>query len=353
MLVFTNRDVSDSAADASAFQRSFTPGARRVGVAAVERDPSGRWLLSAIDDDVTDRDAPDLLVPLFTGARPLLVYLHGNSDPPAHCFARCALLAAEYNVEVVGFSWPAEGFLCDGSPLPLLAAPDAPPEELELAGLKPMTRASSEGVQLARRYRQAKANAQDSVDALAQFLRRVATARLIANAQPFTIAAHSLGAHLLQYALEVPGCSESVGTAHNVVLLAPCVRADGHAGWLHQLRPRGRTYVTFNKGDNVLFGACVADGGKQLKLGSDPGADLVRGPGFRYVSFSNAQTGLGGHRYFIDGLTSESRRLFGRLFRSETDLQAGEPERKTYPIGCEPDGSMCYMAVPDSARLPS
>jgi len=25
---------------------------------------------------------------------------------------------------------------------------------------------------------------------------------------------------------------------------------------------------------------------------------------FRYISFSNAQTGLGGHRYFIEGFTS-------------------------------------------------
>jgi hypothetical protein len=36
----------------------------------------------------------------------------------------------------------------------------------------------------------------------------------------------------------------------------------------------------------------------------------------RYVSFSNAQGGSGGHRYSNDGLTAESR-LFGRLFRSE------------------------------------
>ncbi len=349
MLVFTNRDVQ-AAGGAAAFQRSFTPGARRIGVAAVDRDAAGKWMLSGIDEDVTERDALDLLLPLFGGGKPLLVYLHGNSNTAPQCFGRCVALASEYGMEVVGFSWPSEGFLSDGNPLPGLAAPDAPVEEMDLAGVKPATRTDPQGQQLARQYRQARTNAQESVDALAEFLRMVATARLISNVQPFTLAAHSLGAHLLQYALEVPGASESVGTAQNVVLLAPCVRADGHTGWLHQLRPKGRTYVTFNKGDNVLFGALIADGGKQAKLGADPGATLLRGPGFRYISFSNAQTGIGGHRYFIDGLTTESRRLFGRLFRSDMDLQAGEPDRKIYPVGCEPDGSVCYMALPDAMR---
>lgn len=349
MLVFTNRDVV-AGSDAQAFQRSFTPGGRRIGCASVARDAAGRWGLSAVDDDVTERDALDRLLPLFDGPRPVLLFVHGNSHTPPHTFARCLQIEAEYNVEVVGFSWPSEGFLCDGSSLPKLAGGDAPVEEMELAVVKPATRLGPDAQQMARRYRQAKVNAQDSVDALALFLRMVATARLISNAQPWTLAAHSLGAHLLQYALEISGASESVGTAQNVVLLAPCVRADGHTGWLHQLRPKGRTYVTFNKGDNVLFGACVADGGKQAKLGTDPGATLMHGPGFRYISFSNAPTGIGGHRYYVDALTSESRRLFGRLFRSEADLQAGEPDRKVYPVGCDADGSVGYMAMPDSGR---
>jgi hypothetical protein len=350
MLVFTNRDLV-AGSDAPAFQRSFTPGARRVACASVLRDAAGKWALSGVDEDVTERDALDRLLPLFAGPRPLLLFVHGNGHTPAHTFSRCLQLEAEYNVEVVGFSWPSEGFLCDGNGLPRLAGGDAPVEEMELALVKPATRANADAQQVGRRYRQAKVNAQDSVDALALVLRMVATARLISNAQPWTLAAHSLGAHLLQYALEVSGASESIGTAQNLVLLAPCVRADGHTGWLHQLRPRGRTYVTFNKADNVLFGAMVADGGKQAKLGVEPGGTLIRGPGFRYISFSNAPAGMGGHRYYVDGLTTESRRLFGRLFRSEADLQAGEPDRKIYPVGCEADGAVGYMGLPDSARV--
>lgn len=352
MLVFTNREVEAGRTDAAAFRPSFQPGGTRIGAAAVTRDAGGRWSVSAVDDDVTEMDALDLLQPLFEGGRPVLVYLHGNSNTPSHCFNRCAALEAEYGVEVVGFSWASEGLQCDGTPLARLPAPDMPAEEGELAVLTALNRSSPAGLQLARRYQQARTNARDSVDALARFLRHVATARLITNRQPFSLAAHSLGAHLLQNALEVPGASESVGAAHNVVLLAPCVRADGHAGWMHQLRPKGRTYITFHKADSVLFGACIADGGKQGKLGTAPGAEVLQGPGFRYIGFTNAQAGLGAHRYFIERLTDESRLLFGRLFRSEADVQPGEPLRKVYPFECEPGGVVCHMAVPDSARFP-
>ena len=100
MLVFTNRDLSPGAG-ASAFQRSFAPGANRVGVAGVARDAAGKWQLSAVDDDVTERDALDLLLPLFGNGKPLLVFLHGNSNTPQTCFQRCVQLESEYNVKTV------------------------------------------------------------------------------------------------------------------------------------------------------------------------------------------------------------------------------------------------------------
>lgn len=353
MLVFTNREIAAGRSDPSAFLASFQPGGTRIGVAAVTRPASGAgWSVSAVDDDVTESDALDLLQPLFEGNRPVLLYVHGNGKTPAHCFDRCAALQAEYGVEVVAFSWASEGLQCDGMPLPRLPAPDMPAEEGELAVLTSVNRGSATGVQLARRYQQARTNARDSVHAFARFVRHAATARLISNRQPFSLAAHSLGGHLLQNALEVPGAGESVGAAHNVVLLAPCVRADGHTGWLHHLRPKGRTYVTFHKADSVLFGAFLADGGSQEKLGAGPGRELMQGPGFRYIGFTNAPVGLGAHRYFIERLTGDSRRLFQRLFRSEADVQPGESVRDVYPFDCDAAGVVCHMAVPDSARFP-
>lgn len=345
MLVFTHRDVLLHHQDASAFAPAFHPGASRIGVASVQRDAGHRWTLAGVDDDASEADALDLLLPLFRGPRPLLVVLHGHGCTPTQCFNRCAQLEAEYDAEVVGFSWASEGLLCDGSPLPRLEAPDVPAEEGEIAMVNPLNRNTPTGQQLARRYHQSKTNALDAVDALARFLRHMATARLISNAQRFSIAAHGLAAHFLENALEVPGAAESLGAAHNIVLLAPCVRADGHKGWAHQLRPRGRTYVTFHKGDSVLFGAFIADGGKQEKLGAGPGSDLLRGPGFRYVDFSDNHVGLGAHRYFVERLNESSRKLFGRLFRSEPDVQVGETESDVYPFESSQAGAVWHMAA--------
>ena len=345
MLVFTNRDVG-GATDASAFQRSFQPGGTRVGVASVTRGRSAAdWKVADSDADVSDAEALNLLIPLFSAERPVCVYLHGNNNPPAACFARCAALEALYGVEVIGFSWAAEGFLADGSELPGVAsAPSG--DESDLGGISAGNRTSRGSQDLIRCYRQAKTNAQDSVDALSRFLRLLGTARLHVNMRPFTLAAHSLGAHFLQNTLELPGSAESVATAHNVVLLAPCVRAAGHTAWVGNLRPKGGVYITFNQGDSVLFGALIADNG-QSKLGTDPGPELAVGTGVRYISFTNSATGLGGHRYFVqDRMPRKAKELFRRVLSSSADLDAGEDPRRVYPLGCEPDGSVCFMAVP-------
>jgi esterase/lipase superfamily enzyme len=316
----------------------------------VERAPRGanaRWAVSQSDDDVDDADSLRALLPLFQGGRPVLVYLHGNNNPPAACFERCARLRDIYDVEVVGFSWASEGHLPDGSELPLLPA-GGDDDEFGLQGTSAANRTEPAIQRKIRRYHQAKINAQDSVDALARFFRMLGTARLYANVQPFTLAAHSLGAHFLQYALDVSGAGESVATAHNVALLAPCTRASGHRDWLAKLRPKGQTFVTYNKSDSVLFGAYVADGG-QFKLGTDPTSERLQSASVRYISFTNAKVGLGGHGYFVlDPMPKKSLKLFKRIFRSQRDLEPDEYPRQVYPVGCDADGLTCYMAAPDN-----
>jgi esterase/lipase superfamily enzyme len=264
-----------------------------------------------------------------------------------------------YGVEVVGFSWPSEGFLSSGDDQPNMpAAADADGAargEQSLAGIHAGNRKEAWADATIRRYRQAKMNAQDSGDALARFLRLLATARLYVNRQPMTIAGHSLGCHFMQYAIETEGAAESLGAAHNIVLLAACCRADGHASWVEKLNPKGQLFITYNKGDNVLFGAFIADG-SQTKLGTEPGARVIS-PKVRYVSFTNAQVGLGGHGYFVrdrgDDVPKAPKKVFQRMFSSERDIKddQGEYPRMVYPVGCDADGSTCYMAAPDAGPV--
>jgi alpha/beta hydrolase family protein DUF900 len=344
MLIFTNRQLASGTTEA-VFSRNFTPGAMQLAVARVAADGNG-WQLSDLDEEVSEADALNLLLPLFNGSKPLVLYVHGNSNTPADCFERVTAMRQLYTgAEIIGFSWPSEGFLSDGSPLPGVPMP-ATTDEAELAKVKPQNRTASPMQHRIRRYHQAQTNAKDSVDAFARMLRLLGTARLHANAQPFSLAIHSLGAHLFQYTLQVSGATESASTAHNITLLAPCVRAASHSDWLTRFRPKGRTYVAYNKGDNVLFGAYIADG-EQTKLGADPGPGLVHGDGVRYISFSNAANNFGGHGYFVNGVTRKAKKLFSRIFASQADFAADESPKTVYPIGCEPDGSVCYMAVPD------
>ena len=350
MLLFTNRMLA-SAPDPSAYQRSFEPGATRLAVAAAKRQPAGGWVVSEHQPDASDVDVLGLLLPLFAGTRPVLVYFHGNNNTPTACLERCALLSTLYTVEVIGFSWTSEGYLPDGTGLSGVGAVPASSGETELKSVSAENRTDTGAQRAIRCYHQAQTNAQDSVDALARFLRLLGTARLHANAQPFTLAAHSLGAHLLQYTLAVPGVAESVGTAHNVVLLAPCVRAAGHRAWLAGLRPQGKVFVAYNQGDSVLFGARVADGGQE-KLGADPGDERLQTGVARYVSFTHAATGPGGHGYFVySKMPKKTRTLFGRIFGSELDIRADEHPRLVYPVGCDPDGLTCYMAAPSEPGL--
>lgn len=344
MLIFTNREVG-SGTTAGAFGRGFKPGSPQLGVASVTAAGDG-WKISNQDADVSDKSALQLLEPLFEGNKPVLLYVHGNNNAPSTCFNRIRKLQATYPAAVViGFSWPSEGFQSDGSPLPgITAAATANDDEDDLRNVKQTNRTSGAIPGKIRRFHQAKTNAKDSIEAFARLLRLVATARLKTNGQPYSLAIHSLGAHLFQYALQADGATEAAGAAHNVALLAPCVRAAAHTEWLSRFRPKGRTYVTYNKGDTVLLGAYIADG-QQLKLGSDPGLDRVKSSGVRYISFSDAKTNGGGHGYFVEprGKTLE---LFSRIFSSRSDFEVNGPIKEVYPMGCDPDGTTCYMAVP-------
>ncbi|HLL19502.1 MAG TPA: alpha/beta hydrolase [Rubrivivax sp.] len=350
MLAFTNRTIA-TGSDATAFSTRFRPNGIELAAATAQRSAGG-WQLGAISPDISDDDAVRRLVPLFRGNRPVLLYLHGNNNSPGTCFERCARLEETYGVEVVAFSWPSEGHLASGVERPGLpvGTADAIGDDANLAGVKDSNARQGSIQRKILRYHQAKINAQESADALARLSRLLGTARLYANRQKLSIAAHSLGAQLLQYGLGEMSDSASLGAVSNIVLIAACTRAEGHAAWLQRMRPAGQVFVTYNQGDLVLFGAYIADK-QQTKLGAEPGTKATL-PWIRYVSFTNAQVGAGGHRYFIaesgKAMPRHALKLFKRIFSSEPDLrpeELGNP-RLVYPVGCDTDGLTCYMHAP-------
>jgi esterase/lipase superfamily enzyme len=345
MLIFTNRAI-ERRTDESAFTARYEPASDRLGFAQVEPAGGGTWQVNDIHADASDDDIVIELLAVFGGPRPVLVQLHGNNNTPASCFARTELFESIYDLEVIGFSWTSEGYLPDGSKLVGLSA-DSSGDETDLKVVGAENRTTDAIQDKIQRYHQAKINAKNSIDALARFFRLLGTARLAANAQPFSVAAHSLGAHFLQNTLAVSGATESLGTAHNIALLAPCVRAAGHREWLQRLHPAGQVFVTFNNADLVLAGAFFSDN-NETKLGATPGAELLETRTTRYIDFTGARNDAAQHNYFVrQGMSGQTRNILGRVLASQPDIQAGELPRRVYPVGCDERRLTCFMAAPD------
>lgn len=197
------------------------------------------WSLTDLNEDVDRDEARKAMEQIFRGNLAVLVYIHGNNNTPTKCFERCAHLAALYKVEVIGFSWPSEGYMPDGTTYPGVDPSEVDGDENELAAAKKGNYKFPKIRSKIYRYHQATLNARHAADSIARFMRLVATVRLDANRQPFTVAAHSLGAQFLQYTLDVSGFVNALGGARNVANLAPCVRAVGHAVWLGKIKRAG------------------------------------------------------------------------------------------------------------------
>lgn len=344
MLIFTHREVQNRA-DESAFTARFEPGSERLACADVQRGQPGHWSVFDLHPDVDEASAVPLLMNRLAGPRPVLVYLHGNNNTPSSCFERSAVFESLYDVEVIGFSWASEGYLPDGNQGRGTQA-DTSGDSTNLKVVIEENRRTSGIQDIILRYKQAKLNAESSIDALARFLRLLGAASADAGRQPFSLAVHSLGAHYLRNTLAIPGNDEAMRTATNVALLAPCAKAAGHREWLKKLAPGGQVFVTFNNADSVLAGARIADS-DEVKLGAEPGGDLFESSAMRYIDFTGASNDLLGHDYFVKGgLSGRKKEVLRRIFSSETDIRAGELPRKVYPLGCDERRLTCFMAAP-------
>lgn len=350
MLVFTNRQLDTSSSDATALTKRYVSFSDVLNsVQVTERSKS--WKVSDPREELSDADAMAQLNEVLAGSKPVLLFLHGNNNTPADCFTRCQWLEEQYNVAVIGYSWASEGCLPDGSDLSGPKEPDTkftdPDEGLAAVETKASLQVGWIALK-AQRYAQAKVNAKQGKEAFARLLRLVAAARLGGMRQKVSLAAHSLGCHLLHYTIDEQDAEASLSAMHNVALIAGCTDATKHSAWVGQIHPLLRVYITYTKADSVLNAAKLVENGGD-KLGANPGNDRLVGPKYRYINFEAAKVKKwGAHRYFVADpgkkLTKPSKLLFSRIFASEVDFTGGIDERKkVYPMDCSADGSVCHM----------
>ena len=349
MLIFTNRQLDAAASNASAFSNVFAPFFDTLNSAEVQPAANG-WKVSQHSADLSNAAALKKIEGVLGGDRPVLIYLHGNNTAPATCFLRAQQLEAQYGVAVIAYSWASEGFLPNGEDQAGLdtSRPATDDDEDALAKVESRDKLKEGWIaRKARRYQQAKTNAQYSKDSLARLLRLVAAARLGTLKQKVSFAAHSLGCHFLHYTINEQDAEASLSAMHNVILMAGCTGAAKHSAWVGQIHPLLKVYITYARPDAVLAAATVIDG--DLKLGTEWGDERLAGPKYRYIDFENAKKmPPNAHRYFVakpgKALSEEAKRLFTRIFTSEADFDpAAEAPKVVYPVGCLADGSVCYM----------
>jgi len=218
----------------------------------------------------SDLVAAALLERIRQGGRNLVVLLHGYNNTLDDALDRAHRLADRYGVEVVVFSWPANGggerFLEDihGIASYKLDKLDARAStgalDRLLARMGALLKEVNEGVRADVERKAEEAFPSDREE------RRAYLARLLRDAVcPFkvTLLAHSMGNYLYKKMLlsSSERLSEDV-VFDNVILKAADANHPDHAEWVRRIRVRHRVYITINQGDSALM---LSD----TKLGDD------------------------------------------------------------------------------------
>lgn len=361
MLVFTNRLLDTSFKDERLLTRKYTSFAPTLNVvdARLGSGANPKWKLDVLNDNADQDEALAAMSAYFRGNKPVLVYIHGNNCTPLSCIARSQELEDQFAVSVIAYSWTSEGYQPNGTDLADIDATSKVATDKDEDSLADVTKDNlQEGwiKRKARRYSQAKVNAQHSAQSLTRFLQLLAAARLSTMTQPYSVVVHSLGCHFVHYVIDQDGAAEFFGVAHNVALVAGCTGADKHAAWVGRMNPVRRVYITFTKSDSVLAAAKVVDG--DTKLGTNPGMELLVGPKYRYIDFENAaKMKFGAHRYFVADpekkLSKPAAMLFKRIFSSQVDFSPSEKQTVVYPVRCNSNGSVCSMGGNSVSEAPN
>lgn len=360
MFLVTNRKILRKSGDCSILGSSPNvkgPNELRL-VEATKR--GARWRLEVLPDEVdaTMRDAvgandrhivsyvtrkllarvnPRLLNPKARArGRNLLVFVHGYNNDVENMLERSLRLSKNYGVEVLPFSWPANGGgVVSGTASyksdkrDAKASIGALDRILHTLGvkLKEVTEAAAKHVQ-AEACRKFPDNLEQRRDFVAYELE---------DGCPFTVnlMAHSMGNYLYKHLL-LSTASEGRGMVFdNVVLVAADTNNKDHARWVDEIRARRRIYVTINEDDRALQTSRMKSGEEQrARLGHYP-FDLDSKYA-AYLQFTGASNVGSSHAYF-EGKAIENpavRRIFKRLLN-----------------GGRPDGMLEYEAASNTYRV--
>ena len=327
MFIVTNREVDETSTDpAIAFGSRPNPnGPNELRMAWAERI-GRKWHLQVLPDEITDAMASEVGLPLpsvlgkpvyasrylsrklqrmvnpaafglkGTG-RNVLFFVHGFNNDVAAVLDRAAHLATTYGVEVVPFSWPANGGGVKGVASYKSDKRDA------MASIGALDRAIARLNELLQELHT------DHV----QRIEAEATKRFGTDAEkwdrffsaqahkwcPFTInmMLHSMGNYVFKHLLQSSSYRGDALVFDNVLLVAADTNNAGHAQWVDRIQCRGRIFVTINERDSALAASRMKLGEQQLaRLGHCPHSLDARKA--VYVDFTDQAYVGDSHAYF-------------------------------------------------------
>jgi esterase/lipase superfamily enzyme len=249
--------------------------------------------------------------------RNLLLFVHGFNNDVEAVIERAATFADLYGVEVIAFTWPANGGGLHGVASYLSDKRDA--------------RASVGAFE--RTLGKMHAYLREVNDAYVEEIRRRATEqfadaerrdRFIAEQMergcPFTVnlALHSMGNYLYKQLLK-SSLYQDVLLFDNVVMVAADANNEGHVEWVDRIRARKRIYITINENDGALMASRMKAGEEQLaRLGHH-----LHGLESRQATYLDVTgaPGVGDSHAYFEGSpierNAELRELFRRAFNGE------------------------------------
>lgn len=351
MYIVTNRELlSGEKGLAQLGPKPNAKGPNELRVVEVTRTANGRYRVKILDDEIPASEAAHLIsdnqlnldagdqhyvslkvaVDVTRRARKsrshVLFFVHGFNNDVKDVVDRAFYLQDHYGIEVIPFTWPANGGGVAGVVSYKSDKRDARASSGALERTMKIMREHFLLITDALRrelYEKARARHPENGEA-----RDALYAKLLEKACPFTFNAmfHSMGNYLLKQMLKSSVSEGKDLLFDNVMLVAADTNNLDHALWVDQIRFRRRLLVTINENDFALKSSRAKLGSSQLaRLGHYlRGLDAANA---HYVNFTKASWVKNSHGYFAE--PAEKNEDVKAFFQ---DAFSGEPaeERLRY-----------------------
>jgi len=328
MYLVTNREVRGGKPGFDAFGEKPNPkGPHELRFAEVLKSESG-YHINILDDTLSRVEKIALDLPVSKSAyrsklvarntfdkirrekTNLLLFVHGFNNNVKAVVDRAFGLQQQFGVEVLAFSWPANGGGASGT---LDYKSDKKDARASIGALDRVLDKMRQYLHVLRQeeLERIRSEANDRYPKNAE-TRDEFLARAIQEDCPFrvTLMLHSMGNYLLKQLLKSTLYSADELLFDNVVMVAADTNNKDHREWIDRIEFRNRLYVTINENDSALRFSRIKGGSEQrARLGHFPYELYSRRA--VYVDVTGASNVEDSHAYFEgDSLKNDNLKKF-------------------------------------------